>query len=132
MRVKGPGDILHAVDVVELWNVGYDGKFLPSARALGGFAAMRQGNPQLSAVAGHDLHRPESFYDMSLEMDVSQLFAPAVLENLRCGRYEIRSRFFHTSSDATISPAKAACLRVASGQPRNLRCARSLGLEWFS
>jgi hypothetical protein len=127
-----PPNVVRVIDAVELWNVGYDGKFLPSAKALGGFAAMRQVNPGLLAVAGHDLHRRESFYDVALEMHVPRLSTEAILANLRSGRYEIRSRFFRAASDARISPASAACLRVVSGQLRNLRRARSLTLEWFS
>ncbi|HVB34924.1 MAG TPA: hypothetical protein VNJ52_11210 [Patescibacteria group bacterium] len=127
-----PAGILRAIDGVEIWNVGYDGKFLPSARALGGFAEMRQVNPRLLAVAGHDFHRRESFYDVGLEMDVAKLSAEAILEILRGGHYRIRSRFFQTVPDARISPAKAAYLRMIGGQLRNLRRARSFGLGWFS
>jgi hypothetical protein len=127
-----PAEILRAIDATEIWNVGYDGKFLPSAKAFGGFAAMRQVNPKLLAMAGHDLHRRESFYDAAMEMNVSSLSAKEILENLRRGRYEIRSRFFRAGPDGQVSPAKAKCLRVVSEQLRHVRRARSLALGWFS
>lgn len=127
-----PQPILQAVDAVEIWNVGYDGKFLPSGRALREFASMRRINPRLMAVAGHDLHRRESFYDVALEMDVASLSTGQILDNLRNGRYVIQSRFFRCASDASISPARATCLRTISEQLENLRRARSLAEGWFS
>lgn len=127
-----PAGIVRAIDAAEVWNVGYDGKFLPSAKALGGFAAMKEVNPGLLAVAGHDLHRRESFYDAAMEMDVPSLSAEAILENLRRGRYEIRSRFFRAGPGAEVSPARATCLRVVSEQLRHIRRARSLALGWFT
>lgn len=127
-----PEEILRAIDAAEIWNVGYDGKFLPSPKSLGGFAAMRRANPELLAVVGHDLHRRESFYDAAIEMEVLSLSETAILENLGRGRYGIRSRFFHAGSDAEVSPARATCLRLVSEQLRHIRRARSLTLGWFA
>ena len=129
---KCPADILRAVDAVEIWNVGYDGKFLPSAKALGAFVTMRQNNPCLLAVAGHDLHRRDSFYDVALEMDTPSLRADSILENLRHGRYVMRSRLFRAGSDAQVPRGRATCLRILSKQLGHVRRARSLALEWFS
>lgn len=127
-----PRDILRAVNAIEVWNIGYDGKFLPSAVAMRAFASMRRINPLLKATAGHDLHRRESFYDVALETDVSSLSAGEILDNLRNGLYVIQSRFFRCASDASISPTKATCLRTISEQLENLRRARSLAEGWFS
>lgn len=127
-----PPDILRAVDAVETWNVGYDGKFLPSALAMRKFASMKRINPRLMAVVGHDLHRSESFYDVSLEMDVPSLSAGRIIERLRNGRYVIRSRFFRCAPDAPLSLTKATCLRAISAQLQNMRRARSLAEGWFS
>lgn len=127
-----PPSILRMIDAVEIWNVNYDGKFLPSTKALSGFAAMRRVNPGLLAVAGHDLHRRESFYDVAIEMDTPSVSTDSILENLRRGHYEIRSRFFRTGPDAGVSPAKATCLRLMSEQLRHVRRARALALGRFS
>lgn len=129
---KCPPQILRALDAVEIWNVGYDGKFLPSARALGGFAAMGRVNPDLLALVGHDLHRRESFYDVAIQMDAPSVSAHSILENLRHSRYEIRSRFFCAKPNAEVSRGKASCLRLASEQLRRIRRARTLALGWFS
>ena len=127
-----PVEILQAVDAVEIWNVGYDGKFLPSAKALGEFAAMRRVNPGLLAVAGHDLHRWDSFYDVAMQTDTPSLSADSILECLHRGRYEMRSRFFHAGAQAQVSRGRATCLRLLSKQLGHVRRARSLALGWFS
>ena len=127
-----PPAILQAVDAVEIWNVGYDGKFLPSARAMREFASMRRIHPHLMAVAEHDLHRRESFYDVALQMDVSSISSGQILDNLHNGSYVIHSRFFRCVSDASISPTKATFLRAISEQLENVRRARSLAEGWFS
>lgn len=120
-----PSELLLAVDAVEIWNVGSDGKFLPSAQALGAFRKMQQVNPELLAVASHDFHRKDAFYDVAIQMDLHLLTREAILRHLREGRYEIRSRFFRADSHARLTWARAASLRLISSQLSNLRKARS-------
>lgn len=124
-----PAEILQAVDAIEIWNVGYDGKYLPSVQAGAGYAAMKRIHPPLLAMAGHDLHRVESFYDVGLEMEVGTLSAGEILGNLRRGRYAIESRFFSAGPDGQISKPGAAFLRVLSGNLSALRRARTILLE---
>ena len=123
---KCPEEILRAVDAVEIWNVGYDGKLLPSARAADAYAAMKRAQSSLLAVAGHDLHRMASFYDVALVMDVDEPTSAAILSNLRQGNYAIESRFFRAGSDGKISKPRPAVLRMLSGQLSTMRRARSL------
>lgn len=129
---KCPTEILRAVDAVEIWNVEYDGRFLPSTQAAEAYAAMKRAQPPLLAVAGHDLHRMASFYDVALVMDVGEPSAAAILSNLRQGRYAIESRFFRSGPDGRISKPRSAFLRILSGQLRKMRQARSLIEELLS
>jgi predicted metal-dependent phosphoesterase TrpH len=123
---KCPVEVLRAVDAVEIWNVGYDGKFLPSARAAEAYAAMKRAQPPLLAVAGHDFHRQASFYDVALVMDAAEPTTAAILSNLHQGRYVIKSRFFRAGPDGKISKPRPAFLRMLSGQLSTMRRARSL------
>jgi hypothetical protein len=125
-----PTEVLLAVDAVEIWNVGYDGKYLPSVKALGGFRRMRQINPKLLAVASHDFHRTASFYDVAIEMDVASLSLGVILRNLQQGCYWIQSRFFRCDPEARMSRVKAASLRLLSQQLSNIRKARTVLLRW--
>lgn len=129
---KCPVEVLRAVDAVEIWNVGYDGKFLPPAAALARFAAWRKLNPRLRGMAGHDLHRKESFYDAAVEVDAPALLPGAILSSLRQGRFEIRSRFFRAGPQGRVSPAVAALTRMMSEPLRQARRVRSAALGWFA
>ncbi|MGB2887261.1 MAG: hypothetical protein WBC04_06175 [Candidatus Acidiferrales bacterium] len=127
---KCPADVLLAVDAAEIWNVGYDGKYLPSIKALRGFRRMQQINPKLLAIASHDFHRTASFYDVAVEMDVETLTMDGILRNLRHGRYAIRSRFFRSDSGARLSRMEALSLYLLSSPLANMRKARSFFLRW--
>jgi hypothetical protein len=118
-------EILRAVDAAEIWNVGYDGKYLPSPKALSAFVQMQQINPKLLAVASHDFHRTASFYDVGIEMDVTELSPNAILRNLQQGSYRIQSRWFQTDSKARVSRMKVAFMRHLSDHLAKVRRVRS-------
>jgi hypothetical protein len=129
MRWECAPDILRAVDAAEVWNVGYDGKYLPSPLALDGFSRMRRVNPALRAVASHDLHRKASFYDVGIEMTIAALTAEGVLDALRQGDFSIRSRFFRADSTARPSRIAAVSVPFFSAQLQRIRRARSVLLR---
>ncbi len=131
IKWKCPEDVLLAADAVEIWNIGYDGKYLPSPQALGAFQKMQRLNPRLFAVASHDFHRTPSFYDVAIQMDVRSLSPDTILWNLRHGCYEIRSRFFRAGPGVRLSWSKALFLRVFGQQLSNMRKARSFLLRWL-
>jgi hypothetical protein len=122
-------EVLQAVDAVEIWNVGYDGKYLPSPRALSAFVQMQQINPRLLAVASHDFHRTVSFYDVGIEMDLTELSSSAILRNLQQGSYRIKSRWFRIDSKARVSRMKVALMQHLSEQLGKVRRARAFFLR---
>jgi len=119
-------EVLLAVDAVEIWNVSYDGKYLPSIQAPRQFRKMQKVNPALVGVAGHDFHRPRSFYDVSVEMDVEVLSPAAVLARLRQGAYRIRSRYFRAEPHGVFSWRQTASLQFLGRQLTALRKVRDL------
>ena len=123
-------DVLQAIDAAEIWNVGYDGKYLPSPVALSGFRGMQQLNPNLLAVASHDFHRTASYYDLGIEMEVALLSREPILQNLQNGRYVNRSRFFRADARARVSPIRAGLLNIISRQLRHIRNVRALFLRF--
>jgi hypothetical protein len=116
-----PPDVLLAVDAAEIWNVGYDGKYLPSAKALPAFERMKQVNPNLLAIASHDFHRTASFYNVAVEMDAVSLSPDAILPKLKQGCYRVRSAFFNCEPTGRVSTAGVALVRHGSGQLENVR-----------
>lgn len=127
-----PADVLLAVDAAEIWNVGYDGKYLPSPKSMTGFRRMRQINPKLLAVASHDFHRTAAFYDVAVAMDLASLSPEAILRHLKQGSYRIRSPFFRCDPEARMSGAKAAFVGHLSQQLINMRKVRTALLRWSS
>jgi hypothetical protein len=127
-----PEDVCRAVNAVEIWNVGYDGKYFPSPKALSAFRRMRECNAELLAVASQDFHRVASFYDIAIEMDVARLSSEAILQGLRQGAYSIRSRFFRSDAAAGVSRIDSLLLTLLSPQLDKMRKARSLFLRWCS
>jgi hypothetical protein len=125
-----PPELVRCIDAVEVWNVAYDGKFLPSVQAPAAFQRMSEANPDLLAIASHDLHREPAFYDVAIEMEVQVLTRAAVLANLRLGAYLIHSRYFSSGPQFEISWAKTVLLRMFSSQLSYLRQARALALRW--
>lgn len=123
---KCPLHISDVIDAAEIWNVGYDGKFLPSLQSLAGFPRLRRANPKIFAVAGHDFHRTSGFYDVGIEMEVASLSVVSVLRNLRAGRYRIRAMFFSCDSQAEFSMLASARLRLLSWQLGKLRQLRNV------
>jgi hypothetical protein len=119
-----PAEVLVAVDGAEIWNVGYDGKYLPSAKALPAFERMRQINPKLLAIASHDFHRTASFYDVAIEMDAPTISPHAILQNLKQGAYRVRSAFFNCDSQGHVSAAGRALVRHLSSRLEKMRKAR--------
>lgn len=120
-----PPETLLALDAVEIWNVGYDGKYLPAAKALPAFERMREVNPRLLAMGSHDFHRTASFYDVAVEMDAPALSPVPLLRNLKSGDYRVRSRFFNCDAHGHASAAGAALVRHFSGQLEKVRRARA-------
>jgi hypothetical protein len=120
-----PADVLRAVDAAEIWNIGYDGKYLPSTKALPAFERMRQVKPNLLAIASHDFHRTASFYDVAIDVDVPSISRDPILLSLKGGDYQIRSAFFNCTPDGQISTLGAALVRYISGQLERVRKARS-------
>lgn len=123
---ESPRELLLAADAVEIWNVAYDGKYLPSFRAPSAFRRMQQVNPNLLAVAGHDFHRKASFCDVGMEIEVGEVSQSEVLKAIKHAQFAIRSRFFHTDSQAQLSWARSISLQLLSRQLMYLRKARDI------
>jgi predicted metal-dependent phosphoesterase TrpH len=127
-----PANLVKAVDAAEIWNVAYDGKYLPSFRAPAAFRQMRGVNPKIFAAGGQDFHRKPAFYDLAVYVETDALTPDAIMAAIHRGNYEIRSRFFRFDADAEFSSLKVAALSVLSWQLAILRRARDSLRRWAS
>jgi hypothetical protein len=124
-----PAEVVAKVDAAEIWNIGNDGKYLPSSRSLNCFKEMRRMNPRLMTVAGHDFHRKAGFYDVAIEIDVAFLTPAAIVESLRSGRYSVRAPLFRCEADRDFTWLESTRLFLLSRQIGMLRGARDLLLR---
>ncbi len=96
---KGEGDYVNlfnsfAIDGIEIWNVGRDGKFLPSLKSIKLYQKLRDLNLRIKACVGMDLHAEGGFYDVSLSVRDTALKKVSILNALAEGNFENKSRFF--------------------------------------
>ena len=99
--------LVKSVNAVEVWNVRYDGKFLPMPEALEAFNRMRADNPSLLAVVGDDFHSLGGFYPLGVLLEVDSLSREAIMKELSAGRFRIKTDLFdawpgHDFPTATI------------------------------
>lgn len=120
-----PPEVARAIDAAEIWNIGYDGKYLPSPKAMPCFAKMREANPKLLAMASHDFHRVASFYGLRIEMDVPSLAPGLILQALKSGNYVARSPFYDCTSEGRESALGSALVRHVSTRLEKMRRARN-------
>lgn len=125
-------ELLRLLHAAEIWNIAYDGKYLPSVEGQPAFRRMRDVNPGLLAVASHDFHRKAGFYNMHLQMDFPSLTKEAIMENLYQGEYRIRSRWFGADSNGHAQGLSSLTLALFGRPLSNLRRARNLMLRWSS
>lgn len=118
---QASSELLGLLDAAEYWNVGYDGKYLPSKHAPQAYRRMMEQNPRLLAMASHDLHAAHGFYDVSIRMEVAALTREAVMEKLRQGQYEIASAWFRSGPRPAYSAAREAYLRTGGSALQFLR-----------
>jgi predicted metal-dependent phosphoesterase TrpH len=125
MKWRLPETAIRAVNSAEIWNVGYDGKFLPSAEAFQWFKKARAINPELLAVASLDFHKKAAFCDVAIEVEPASMSPQGILDCLRAGLYRIRTPFFNAEPHGSIPGVQAALIGMASRQLKSLRRLRT-------
>ncbi len=119
-------ELISVLDAVEVWSIGYDGKFLPAPIAVKAVGVMQDANPAILLVAGHDLHRTEAFYDAAVIVKTDELSREAVLDSLRAGQYRIQSSLFVAEARMRFSYRHYLWLRALNFPLQIFRRARAV------
>jgi hypothetical protein len=98
---------------IEVWNAGYDGRFVPNPRSFQLLEAFRRRNAMLAAFSGQDIHRTRHFCDVSVVVDEDRLEERAILDALREGRFGIRGGPFRIAARAELSKGTMVAWRLA-------------------
>ena len=59
-RYRMPDVVREGIDAVEVWNTGYNTRYLPDPKAIRLLAGIRRSRPEVVAIAGLDQHRAEN------------------------------------------------------------------------
>jgi hypothetical protein len=95
-------ELARAVNAIEIWNIVYDGKLVPSVEGLDFVRRMLRQHPELLVISAHDLHKPNGFYNVAITMDVPSLTPGAIIAELCAGRYRIASALFSSRSRPNV------------------------------
>ena len=81
---------------VEVWNAGYDGRFVPPIESLRLLDDIRQRNPAVAGFGGADLHSFDRPAGVAVELrteDRAKVDIRVILHHLRSGRFRVRGRY---------------------------------------
>jgi hypothetical protein len=108
-----PSDMVSHLDGIEVWNAGYDGRFVPNDRSLDLVERLRHQNPRLATFCGQDLHRIQEYDHVVLSLSCEALEQETILRALRNGRFTVSNRYFHLDGLASPRPMQMRWIRLA-------------------
>ena len=114
------------LDGIEIWNVGRNGKFLPSLKSIKLYEKLRSLNPRLKAYVGMDLHKEGGFYDVSLSVPDTALEKESILKALGEGNFENRSRFYKAEASPKMGIFLHLYLLIFGNWLKSIKALRDL------
>jgi len=96
-----PSGLETYLDGIEVWNAGYDGRFIPNDRSIRLWKSLRTCNNSLRAFGSQDLHAIEDHRHVRVGVRCEQLTRHAILKGLRAGKFVISNSFLRLQSDSS-------------------------------
>jgi hypothetical protein len=123
-----PEELAASISGIEVWNGGYDGRFVPDHRILRLWQRLKTRNPLLLAFGGPDLHRLTGHSHVKVFLACGALTRDEVMRALREGRFVVANGCF--ALDARVLPGRArlAAITAVRRLYEILRRARNLVL----
>jgi len=88
-----PESVRRGIGAIEVWNAGYDTRYLPDPRAFELFSRVSRERPDLLAVAGLDQH--DAGNDRGIRVVLERPGAENPVMELRAGRFTNRGVTLH-------------------------------------
>ncbi len=91
---KMPVGLEKEIDGIEVWNAGYDGRFVPNDRSIALWQSLRGRNDAILAFGGEDLHEITDHGHVKLTVSCDELTEGTIIRVLREGNYLITNPYF--------------------------------------
>jgi predicted metal-dependent phosphoesterase TrpH len=93
-----PSELARKANGIEVWNVAYDGRFIPNAKSLYLFKNLSRINSSLLAFGGNDLHTITNRRKVETILFSEQLDREEIIHALREGNFKISNSYFSLDS----------------------------------
>ncbi len=93
-----PDGLENEVDGIEIWNAGYDGRFVPNDQSMGLLCSLRRSNGALRGFGGQDLHQIENHCHVKIEVSSVDLNRNDILGGLKNGEFMVSNPYVALSS----------------------------------
>jgi len=95
-----PSGLEMLLDGIEVWNAGYDGRFIPNDRSIRLWKSLRVRNHSLRAFGSQDLHEIGTHRHVRVSVQCEQLTRDAILKSLK-GNFVISNSYVRLRSDSS-------------------------------
>jgi hypothetical protein len=109
-RYRMPDAVREGIDAVEVWNTGYNTRYLPDPRAIRLLTDLRRSRPEVVAIAGLDQHRSEN--DRGARVLLHHYEAEPLVA-IRAGRFTNRGVTMELDAHASLGAIQLGGLSVA-------------------
>ncbi len=89
-----PPEVASTLHGIEVWNAGYDGRYVPDYRSLRLLRSLRMQIGPLLAYGGEDLHRESRSPHVHIQLTCQELREDMVLRALRQGDFVVSNSYF--------------------------------------
>jgi hypothetical protein len=110
-----PSELLSAVNGIEIWNSGYDGRFVPNDQSLKLLKSGRERQKFLLAFGGQDLHQIDLRYrQVHLKVHCDRLVSDAVIGSMRDGNFVISNGYVSVEAQERLDFLKALSIYLGN------------------
>jgi len=90
-----PIELFNELDGIEVWNVPYDGRFVPNVSSIKFWKSIKNTNRCIIAFGGQDFHKISKHSHIKIIFDSdNELNKEQILNELKNGRFRIKNGFF--------------------------------------
>jgi len=107
-----PLELAGTLHGIEIWNAGYDGRFVPNDRSLNLLKDFRKRKGSLLAFAGQDLHRITHHPHVEVVARCEHLEKASILKALKNGSFKISNPYFEIDSRREVGRLKLLLIRM--------------------